>query len=477
MTAQPKILLIDDDPGIRDTLQRVLGAEGYETIIEGRADSGLVRAAKEPFNVVITDMKLPGMSGLELVSQLHAAQPRLPIILVTAFGSTQTAIEATKLGAYDYLLKPFNIPHLLDLVRRAVDSNRLMSEPVLLGEPDAGRDSIIGRSEAMQEIYKEIGRIASKPVNVLIRGETGTGKELIARAIYQHSDRSGAPFIAINCAAIPETLLESELFGHERGAFTGAEMRRIGRFEQANHGTIFLDEIGDMTPGTQVKLMRVLQEKCLQRLGGKETISVDVRVLAATHQDLETAIRLKQFREDLYYRLNVVVITLPPLRNRRDDVPELVRYFLQKYGPELGNSKPGIHSEAMEILQAQAWPGNVRELENIVRKALLHAQNYSINRDHVQAALSKASSPAFSSTKPFGEYVDELLAGARRGEVTDAHALALENTERELFSRAIQQAGGNQAKAARWLGVSRITMKAKLVQFGLYQGKDQAGEG
>jgi nitrogen regulation protein NR(I) len=473
MNASPKILLIDDDPGIRDTLQRVLGAEGYETTIEGRADNGLVRATQEPYNVVITDLKLPGMSGLELVSQLHAAQPRLPIILVTAFGSTQTAIEATKLGAYDYLLKPFSIPQLLDLIRRAVDSNRLMSEPVLLGEPDTGRESIIGKSQAMQEIYKEIGRIASKPVNVLIRGETGTGKELIARAIYQHSDRSAAPFVAINCAAIPETLLESELFGHERGAFTGAEMRRIGRFEQADHGTIFLDEIGDMTLGTQVKLMRVLQEKCLQRLGGKETISVDVRVLAATHQDLETAIRLKQFREDLYYRLNVVVMTLPPLRNRREDIPELVHYFLRKYGPELGNPKPGIHSEAMDLLQTQAWPGNVRELENIVRKTLLHAQSYSINRDHVQAALSRASSPTYSSAKPFGEYVDELLAGARRGELTDAHALALETTERELFSRAIQQAGGNQAKAARWLGVSRITMKAKLVQFGLYQGKDQ----
>ncbi|HEV2330320.1 MAG TPA: sigma-54 dependent transcriptional regulator [Verrucomicrobiae bacterium] len=477
MSAAPKILLIDDDPGIRETLQRVLGAEGYETIIESRGDHGLARAASEPFNAVITDLKLPGMSGLDLVSQLHTGQPRLPIILVTAFGTTQTAIEATKLGAYDYLLKPFNIPQLLELVRRAVDSNRLMSEPVLLGEPETGRDSIIGRSPAMQEIYKEVGRIASKPVNVLIRGETGTGKELIARAIYQHSDRASAPFIAINCAAIPETLLESELFGHERGAFTGAETRRIGRFEQADRGTIFLDEIGDMTPGTQVKLMRVLQEKCLRRLGGKETISVDVRVLAATHRDLEAAIRQKQFREDLYYRLNVVVITLPPLRNRRDDIPELVHYFLQKYGPELGNAKPGILPEAMELLQLQTWPGNVRELENIVRKALLHAQTYSINRDHAQAALSRAASPAYSSTKPFSEYVDELLAGARRGELTDAHALALETTERELFSRAIQQAGGNQAKAARWLGVSRITMKAKLVQFGLYQGKDQEREG
>jgi transcriptional regulator with GAF, ATPase, and Fis domain len=267
----------------------------------------------------------------------------------------------------------------------------------------------------MQAIYKEIGRVASKPVTVLIRGETGTGKELIARAIYQHSDRANAPFIAINCAAIPETLLESELFGHERGAFTGADARRIGRFEQADHGTIFLDEIGDLTPGTQSKLLRVLQEKTLQRLGGKETISVDVRVVAATHRDLETAIREKQFREDLYYRLNVVAITLPPLRHRREDVPDLVRYFLGKHGPDLGNAGPSIHSEAADFLQSQSWPGNVRELENVVRKALLAAQGYTINLDHVRAALSKTGGEVYSAMRPFGEYVDELLAAARRG--------------------------------------------------------------
>ena len=343
--------------------------------------------------MVITDLRLPGLNGLELVRQLHAAQPRLPIILVTAFGTTKTAIEATKFGAYDYLLKPFDMPELLELVRKAAESNRLMSEPVALGEAGAAQDALVGHSAAMQAIYKEIGRVATKPVNVLIRGETGTGKELIARAIYQHSDRANAPFVAINCAAIPETLLESELFGHERGAFTGAEARRIGRFEQANHGTIFLDEIGDMTLGTQVKLMRVLQEKCLQRLGGKETTPVDVRVIAATHRDLETAIREKQFREDLYYRLSVVVITLPPLRQRREDIPELVRYFLQKHGPELGNPQPSIHPEAMDFLQAQPWPGNVRELENVVRKALLLAQSYTINLDHVRAALNKSRWP------------------------------------------------------------------------------------
>jgi DNA-binding NtrC family response regulator len=324
----------------------------------------------------------------------------------------------------------------------------------------------------MQSIYKEIGRVASKPVNVLIRGETGTGKELIARAIYQHSDRANAPFIAINCAAIPETLLESELFGHERGAFTGAEVRRIGRFEQADQGTIFLDEIGDLSPGTQVKLLRVLQEKCLQRLGGQDTIPIDVRVIAATHRDLEAAMREKEFREDLYYRLNVVAVTLPALRNRREDIPDLVRYFLRKHGPELGNYEPSIHPEALELLQGQPWPGNVRELENVMRKALLLAQNYTISVEHIRAALNKVADSAFSPARPFAEYVDELLAAAQRGEVTDSHLRVLEMAERELFSRAIQQAQGNQTKAARWLGVSRITMKAKLDQFGLHPKKE-----
>jgi nitrogen regulation protein NR(I) len=472
MNTAGKILLIDDDPGIVDTLSRVLTDEGYEVAVEKRGDDGIAHAAGDTFNVVITDLKMPGLNGLELVRQLHAARPRLPIILITAFGSTQTAIEATKFGAYDYLLKPFEIPQLLDLIRRAVNSNRLMSEPVTLGEPGAARDAIVGQSPAMQTIYKEIGRIAAKPVNVLIRGETGTGKDLIARAIYQNSDRANAPFVAINCAAIPETLLESELFGHERGAFTGATGQRIGRFEQANHGTIFLDEIGDMTPGTQVKLLRVLQEKCLQRLGGRDTIPVDARVLAATHHDLESAIRDKLFREDLYYRLNVVVITLPALRQRREDIPALVRYFLSKYGPELGNASPSIHADAMEFLQSHAWPGNVRELENAVRKALLLAQGYTVNVDHARTALHRAASHSGSAGQSMPEYIGDLLAAAQRGESAEIHARVLESAERELFRQAIELAQGNQAKAARWLGVSRITMKAKLVQFGFHPGTD-----
>jgi DNA-binding NtrC family response regulator len=472
MNPPAKILLIDDDAGIVDTLARVMTDEGYEVTVERRGDDGFNRAAKDNFNAVVTDLKMPGLGGLDLVRQLHAARPRLPIILITAFGTTQTAIEATKFGAYDYLLKPFEIPQLLDLIHRAVDCNRLMSEPVTLGEPGAARDAIVGQSAAMQNIYKEIGRIAAKPVNVLIRGETGTGKELIARAIYQNSDRANAPFVAINCAAIPETLLESELFGHERGAFTGATGQRVGRFEQAGHGTIFLDEIGDMTPSTQVKLLRVLQEKCVQRLGGRESIPVDVRVLAATHHDLEAGIHEKLFREDLYYRLNVVAITLPSLRQRKEDIPELVRYFLSKYGLELGNPSPSIHPDALAFLQSHSWPGNVRELENAIRKALLLAQGYTVNVDHVRVALRKEGGAAGGASQSLPEYIADLLAAAQRGEDSEVHARLMEAAERELFRQAIELARGNQAKAARWLGVSRITMKAKLVQFGFHPGTD-----
>jgi nitrogen regulation protein NR(I) len=468
MNGTPKVLLIEDDPGIVMTLRRVLSDEGHDVTIETRGDAGLARAREGDFDVVVTDMKLPGLNGLVLVRELHAIHPRLPIILVTAHGTTETAIEATKSGAYDYLVKPFEIPELIELVERAVASRRLMSEPVELGSSAEGRNALVGNSRVMQAIYKEIGRIASKPVNVLIRGETGTGKELIARAVYQHSDRAKAPFIAINCAAIPETLLESELFGHERGAFTGAEMRRIGRFEQADHGTIFLDEIGDMTPSTQAKLLRVLQEKTLQRLGGKETIPVDVRVLAATHSDLEAAIKNRQFREDLYYRLSVVVISLPSLRERNEDIPELVRFFLRKYGQELGVENPSIHAEAMEFLQAQNWPGNVRELENVIRKVLLLAQGYTIGLEHVRAALSYSSAAVNPERMSLREYVDDLLVAAQQGELGNAHARLLKEAERQLFSRAIELAQGNQAKAARWVGVSRLTMREKLIQFGLH---------
>jgi nitrogen regulation protein NR(I) len=465
-----RILLVEDDPALANGLQRVLAAEDYEIIIEPRGDRGLALAQEQPFDAVVTDLKVPGLNGLEIVRQLHAARPRLPIILMTAHGTTEIAIEATKLGAYDYLLKPFEMEELLALTTKAVASARLMSEPVELGDSGSAREALIGNSRQMQELYKEIGRVAAKPVTVLIRGETGTGKELVARALYQHSDRAKAPFVAVNCAAIPDTLLESELFGHERGAFTGAEARRIGRFEQAHGGTLFLDEIGDLNPSTQAKLLRVLQERHLQRLGGKEIVEVDVRVIAATHRDLEAAIQERLFREDLFFRLSVVVIRVPPLRERTEDIPPLVSYFLRRYGAEFKVETTGITPEAVQFLQSLPWPGNVRELENVVRRAMLLARGYAVSLDHLQEVLRRHEPVAAPHTQPLASWLTGMVAAAKRGEADDLHARTIEAVERELLSQALEQAAGNQSLAARWLGISRLTLREKLTRFGLRPG-------
>jgi len=468
MKPTSSILLIEDDASLATGLKRVLTGEGHTVTLESRGDDGLARARNGEFDVVVTDLRMPGLGGLDLVRELHAARPRLPIILITAHGTTETAIEATKSGAYDYLLKPFEMAEFLLLIDQALESSRLMTEKVDLGVPGTAGVAIIGNSRIMQGIYKEIGRVAAKPVTVLIRGETGTGKELIARAVYQHSARANGPFVAINCGAIPEALLESELFGHERGAFTGAEARRIGRFEQAHGGTIFLDEIGDLSPSTQVKLLRVLQEKTIQRLGGRETLPVDVRVIAATHKNLEAAMQEKLFREDLFYRLNVFMITLPPLRERREDIPDLVKYFLHKYGSEMGFIEPSISAEAIGLLQQSAWPGNVRELENAVRKILLLARNYTIRPEHVRLALSPTVSLPCSPDRSLGDYVEDLLIAAGRDELADTHARLMDVAERELITRALRRANGNQAQMARWLGLSRVTIREKLLHFGLH---------
>jgi DNA-binding NtrC family response regulator len=356
-----RILLIEDDPSTGAAVEKVLVAEGFAVELVRRGEEALARAARNQFDLVITDFKLPGISGLQLIEQLHQSAPRLPIILMTAHGTTEIAIEATKLGALEYLTKPVDPDELLDRVGEAVRNSQLMFEQVGLGESEAigsGTTALVGNSRAMQAVYKSIGRVARTPVTILIRGATGTGKELVARAIYQHSDRAAKPFIAVNCAAIPKDLLESELFGHERGAFTGAQNRRIGKFEQAQGGTIFLDEIGDLHPDTQAKLLRVLQERSFHRVGGDQNIAIDVRVLAATHRDLESAIKDGEFREDLYYRLSVVTIELPLLRDRAEDIPELIRFLLRKHGAQLGVEAPSIQLEAISLLQAQPWPGS-----------------------------------------------------------------------------------------------------------------------
>jgi nitrogen regulation protein NR(I) len=468
MSFHPNILLVEDDTKLAANLRLVLEDEGFQVGHCERGDDGLARALQGTYDVVLTDLRLPGLGGLDLVRQLHQAQPCLPIVMMTAHGTIETAIETTKLGAYDYLQKPFEMEELLALLRKASEAGRLMREPVALADASTTRTALVGQSRVMQEIWKDIGRIAAQPVTILIRGETGTGKELIARALYQHSDRAKASFIAVNCAAIPENLLESELFGHERGAFTGAEQRRIGRFEQAHHGTLFLDEIGDLSAGTQAKLLRVLQEKTIHRVGGNETIAVDARVIAATHRDLETMIREGKFREDLFYRLSVATILLPPLRERRNDVPALVEHFLRKCASEFGLQPLSLAPGALALLQADPWPGNIRELENIIRRLLLGARGLPISEESVRHALAARGSGGSTASQSLAALAAELLAAARRGENSGAYPLLLAEAEREILAQAISAAEGNQSKAARWLGISRLTLREKLSAYGLH---------
>jgi len=465
-----RILIIEDDNSVASALQDLLRAEGFEVEMKTDSAAGLAAALSGTHDVVVTDLQMPGVSGLEIIEQLQAAKPHLPVILITAFHTTEVAIRAIKLGAYDYLLKPIDPSEFLSILKRALESTRLLAKPLDMGTGDATsvREAIIGKSRMMQEVYKEIGRVAAMPVIVLIRGDTGTGKELVARAIHQHSDRAARPFITVNCAAIPENLLESELFGHEAGSFTGAKGRHIGRFEQANGGTIFLDEIGDISPATQVKLLRVLQEKTIQRVGGKETIPIDVRILSATHRNLEEAIESKEFRLDLFHRLNVAVIYLPPLSQRREDIPELINYFLTRYSAEFNLERPSIAADAASYLQQQPWPGNVRELENIVRKALIASRGYPISVEHVRSAFSKPAPPRPAGDQKLADYVTELLAQAQLAENGNASEALIEAVERELYGQAIRLANGDQTKAARWLGVSRPTMREKLTRYGLF---------
>ncbi len=476
MKNRPRILLIEDDRAITAGMEKVLQAEGYEVTVLARGDEGLQAALASPFDLVISDLRLPGADGLTLVRELHQAKPKLPIVLMTAHGTTDTAIEATRWGAFDYVPKPFAMDEMLEIVARAIECSRLMSDPVDLGPSGSGKTALVGRSRAMQAVYKEIGRVAATRVSVLIRGDTGTGKELVARALYQHSDRAAAPFLAVNCSAIPEHLLESELFGHERGSFTGADRRHIGRFEQASGGTLFLDEIGDMSPSLQTKLLRVLQEQAIQRVGGRETVPVDVRVIAATHRDLEAAIQDRSFREDLYYRLSVVTIQLPPLAERLEDIPDMVAHFLRKYGPDLGVDAPSIQPEAIQHLQQQPWPGNVRELENVVRQSLLLARSYTISVDHVREVLRKSRKPPVSGDQTHAAYISDLLARAEQGEVQNALGQMLADLEPELYRQAIRLAQGNQARAARWLGISRLRMREKLRQLGLHPAQEPGSD-
>jgi nitrogen regulation protein NR(I) len=423
-------------------------------------------------DLVIMDIKMPGQSGLDVLKEIKERDPKALVILMTAFGTTDTAIEAMKFGAFDYILKPFDIPQMRSLVERALEVSRMMKKMVSYPDrPEAGvtGEAIVGSSPAMQQSYKMIGQVAPTGVTVLLRGESGTGKELVARAIYHHSSRAEKPFQPVNCAAIPETLLESELFGHEKGAFTGALTRRIGRFEQCNGGTLFLDEIGDMTPATQAKILRVLQDQQFERLGGAERITVDVRVIVATNKDLEKAMRDGTFRQDLYYRLKVVTLHLPPLRERPEDIPELVRYFLQRFGPQINRNVQEIAPRALERLMRHRWPGNVRELENGVQRALVVAKGNTLLADDffLEGLEPEISGP--QEQMDFEERLQllmepvfkELAEHSKRS--LDADLMSA--VEKILIKRALREKKGNQVQAAILLGISRNTLRSKIERY------------
>ncbi|HUB67969.1 MAG TPA: sigma-54 dependent transcriptional regulator [Candidatus Methylacidiphilales bacterium] len=468
------ILLIEDDMELASVIEESLQANGYKVTLAKDGTEGLALARKNSYDTLLTDFQMEGADGLTIIHKLHEERPRLPVILMTAHHSTDVAIQATREGAWDYLMKPFPLSTMLHLIERATAAARMNAESIDVGNEDAPGDSIIGRSSGMQEVFKEIGRVAAKPVTVLIRGETGSGKELIARALVRYSDRLQKPFITVNCAAIPETLLESELFGHEKGAFTGADARRIGRFEQADKGTLFLDEIGELSMNTQAKLLRVLQEKNISRVGGRENIEVDVRVIAATHVNLEAAIEARHFREDLFYRLNVVTLTLPPLRERRDDIPLLVRYFLRRHGEMLQISQPAIQPEALAFLEKQSWPGNIRQLENVLRKALLSARGYPIGLGDVERNLRSAPASRLSEALSWQKFITDTVDAASRGEIDDALKTLQAKMEEEALRHAIELAGGNQAKASHWLGISLPTMREKLRHYSLHPKETSA---
>ncbi len=472
-----KLLLVDDEADVLYSFQRIFSSPEIELITASSGEEALRLVPKLKPDLVIMDIRMGGMSGLETLRRIRQLDSKLLVILMTAYGTTQMAIEAMKLGAYDYLLKPFEVPKLKEIVEKALKAARDMKqvvsyEPLL--ESEDYELGIVGRSEPMQQVFKLIGQLAASDATALITGESGTGKELVARAIYHHSNRNGQPFLAVNCAAIPEQLLESELFGHERGAFTGATLQRIGKFEQCNHGTLFLDEIGDMTPATQTKILRVLQSGTFERVGGNQPIEVEVRIIAATNKALEQAVAARQFREDLFYRLNVVRIHIPPLRERREDIRLLVNYFLRTFAKDSPGPPRSIAPAALKLLEKYHWPGNVRELENVIRRALVMAKGEAILVTDLPVEITGQGAGA--GTAPLapisaGEtgatdvvlLARQLFQWARR----DPKLKLIPAVERELVIQALKETGGNQAHAAKLLGITRATLRKRLEKFGI----------
>jgi nitrogen regulation protein NR(I) len=464
------ILIVDDDDQLRKSFHRLLSEEGYSVASAVSGEDGIRNIQKNTPDLVILDIRLPGMNGLDSFRAIHRLEPKLPVIIMTAFGTTEHAIEATKLGAFDYVLKPFDIPGMLGIIRQALEAGRFMRSPVDMdGSPGkTSREAIIGRSRPMQEVYKAIGRVSSTEATVLIRGESGTGKELVARAVYSHSLRADKPFQVINCVAIPENLLESELFGFEKGAFTGAAHRRVGKIEQANGGTVFLDEIGDMPFGIQSKILRLLQEKSIERLGGRETIAVDVRIIAATNRDLETALQQGRFREDLYYRLKVVTISLPPLRDRPDDIPLLAEHFLARYAAELDIDNPGITPEAVTVLAGHGWPGNVRELANALQKALIFNRGAPIQLKELAQAVGGSPDRRLSSMREIDQVLRQWAREAiAASEDSSKFDVLMDHFAGILVGEALTMTRGNRSQAARLLGLSRPTLHSKIEKYRL----------
>jgi two-component system nitrogen regulation response regulator GlnG len=473
MTPDPiaRVLIADDEDSLRWVLEKGLRQAGYEVTAVRDGDEALRVFADAPFDLVFLDIRMPGTDGLTVLAKLRELTPDANVVVMTAHGTMDTAIQAMQRGAYDYLAKPFDLDEVLLLAERALAAGRLTQEVARLktGLQDVWEfGALIGRHPRMQEVYKTIGRIAASDVTVLLRGESGTGKELVARAIHHYSRRAGRPFVAVSSAAIPGTLLESELFGHERGAFTDAKERKLGKLELAHGGTLFLDEIGDMPPELQTKLLRALQERTIERVGGHESIRIDVRVLAATNRDLETMMREGRFREDLFYRLNVVTVTLPPLRERRRDIPLLVDHFLAKYATDLGER--GVAPEALDRLVGHDWPGNVRELENVVQRAMVMATSGVILPEHLPIGpVSAAASVAIDAT--LEEIIErkllECVRGLREHTSANLYDLMVGLVEKPLLRAVLRETGGNQVRAAHILGINRNTLRKKLTEHGI----------
>jgi two-component system nitrogen regulation response regulator GlnG len=461
------LLVIDDEESILHAFRRAFRPPDFALHVAATAAEGLARTASVRPDVVILDVHLPDASGLDTFGQIHSRDARVPVILITGHGTTDLAIEAIKRGAYDYLLKPLELPHLRDLVSRAAATARLMTVPAVIpkGEPAPEKgDVLLGRCSAMQEVYKAIGRVAATDATVLILGESGTGKELVARAVYQHSKRAAKPFLAVNCAAIPETLLESELFGHEKGAFTGADRQRVGKFEQCNGGTIFLDEVGDMTPLTQAKILRLLQDQVFERVGGAETVRTDVRVIAATNADLDRLVADGRFRQDLFFRLNVFPIRLPLLRDRGDDLPLLIDHFVRRFGVELKKPVQAVSPEAVEQLRRYPWPGNVRELQSALKQAILNMKGTVLAPEDLPAGVEVTASKATGA----GVFDwDGFVRGRIAAGCESLYAEALTLMERELLVRVLRHTGGNQVQSALILGITRGSLRNKIRQLNI----------